>query len=131
MSTEPKPTSEFPAPARRALPLSAYFLLTAVVAAGMAMLALATSSNDPKDMDVMLDFTGGAAVGTVLGFIMGCFNVPRWSHALLGGVTGAAIGVVTAATTVISFGSMDQAFLISGFASLAILATAIVGRWNR
>ena len=120
-------------PQRKAAPLAAWFMLTAVMAALFAVLATALTAGHPdRDLielaGVML---GNGILGAILGGLCGLFDLPRPRGALLGAIMGGLVGITATAAAFIPADRIDLAFHTSALAALCVFASALMGRWQR
>lgn len=120
-------------PRRRAAPLAAWFMLTAVMAAHSAVIATALAGRDLTD-DVPSMLGGVAALvagGATLGGLAGLFDQSPVRGGFLGAAMGGLVGVTTLAAVSIPGDKIDLAFHASALAAICIFAAALMGRWQR
>ncbi len=122
-------------PPRRAAPLAAWLMFTAMMATLLVPIgpALANSRNERDDLlsAILYVVVGGGGLGMVIGGLSGLFDSVPMRGGLLGAATGAAVGMTTIAATTLSPEQFALAFSASALGSLGILAAAITGRWVR
>jgi hypothetical protein len=113
--------------------LATYFVLTAIMATFIGFIALATQS--PYALRADMHVGGGiiayGLLGGIFGFILGCFHRPVLTGLLWGAFSGFIAGAVTFAVLAIPLPYMNNALVLSGTGTFAIILAALVGRWNR
>jgi hypothetical protein len=120
-------------PQRRAAPLAAWFMLTAVMAAHFAVLAPALAGRDWNNdfLSLLGWLVVGCGTGVTLGAISGLFDQSPLRGGILGGIMGSLVGITAVFAAEIPENRINLAFHTSALAALCILAAAVVGRWQR
>jgi hypothetical protein len=139
MSLPSKPETVTPVAAaaptvqRKAAPLAAWFMLTAVMAAHFVVVATALTGQRPDRelLEVLFAIVGAGLVGAGLGSLSGLFDVPRSRGALLGAVMGGLAGSTAVCAALIPADRIDVTFHATALAALCIFASALMGRWQR
>jgi len=119
-------------PQRRAAPLAAWFMLTAVMAAISAVLGAGIAAHSGENLVQALFLIGfGAFCGAVPGGLSGLIDAAPIRGGLLGALMGAIAGAAAFAAALIPGEKFEFAFHTSALAALCIFAAAIMGRWRR
>lgn len=120
-------------PRRRAAPLAAWFMLTAVMASYCTIVATALSeANSIEDWSsVLLAAFGVGIVSGVLGGLAGLFDQSPLRGGILGAALGAIVGITSACAAIIPHAKIDLAFHSAAVAAICIFAAALMGRWQR
>ena len=130
----PAPQESFSAPLqRKAAPLAAWFMLTAIMAAQFAVLATALAGREwDLDLPELLgSIIAGGVVGATLGGLSGLFDQFPVRGGLLGALMGAIAGIIAVCAAMIPGERIDLAFQTSALAALCVFASAVMGRWQR
>jgi hypothetical protein len=118
---------------RKAAPLAAWFMLTAIMAGQCAVLAAALSGRDwDQDLPELLgSMLAGGVLGAVLGGLSGLFDQSPLRGGMLGTLMGGLVGVTAVCAAMISPDNINLAFHTSALVALCVFASALMGRWKR
>ena len=118
---------------RKAAPLAAWFMLTAIVAGQCAVLAtaLAGRSWDLDLPELLGSMIAGGVLGAVMGGLSGLFDQSPVRGGMLGALMGGLVGVTAVCAAMIPGESIDLAFHTSALAAVCVFGSALMGRWKR
>lgn len=118
---------------RRAAPLAAWFMLTAIMAGQCAVVATALAGrNWDSDLPELLGSMIAAGIlGAVMGGLSGLFDQSPVRGGMLGALMGGLVGVTAVCAAMIPGERIDLAFHTSALAAVCVFGSALMGRWKR